>query len=337
MFDNKSNTIFEASYLKLYKSGLLKTIANELYQSISECSICPRCCKINRFKSYSGFCHSGYKVIVSSYCLHFGEEPPLVADSGVGNIFLGNCNLRCLYCQNYQISQNYHIERNNEISFEKLADIMIELQEKNATSIGFVSPTHFLPHILKSLIIAVEKGLTLPLIYNSNGYDSVEILKTINGIFDIFLPDFKYGDNEIALEYSSAKNYYEIALDAITEMHNQVGSDLLYGDDGRLKRGLIIRHLVLPNNLAETYKILKGLKIRIGTNVCLSIMSQYYPAYKAYEKILISRPIRESEYNKVLNMLEELGFENGWLQDYESKHIYKPDFNDRITPFKIKE
>ncbi len=301
---------------------------------LSSCNICPRNCKVNRFENSNGFCKSGALPIVSSYCLHYGEEPPLVADRGVGNIFLGNCNLRCVYCQNYQISQQNESEKNNETSFERLAEIMIELQEQNATAIGFVSPTHFLPHILKALVIAVEMGLRLPLIYNSNGYDSVEILKKINGVFDIYLPDFKYGDNEIAIEYSSAKGYFEYALDAIKEMHNQAGSKLIYNEDGLLQKGLIIRHLVLPNNLSETMTILKGLKEMIGSEICLSIMSQYYPAYKAMEKDLISRPIRESEYNKVLNMLEKLGFENGWLQDYESKHVYRPDFNDRNSPFK---
>lgn len=335
MFDNRLNMVFKAGYIELHKSGKLISIANELYNSISECKICPRTCKVNRFKSNNGYCHSGSYPIVSSYCLHFGEEPPLVADSGVGNIFLGNCNLRCIYCQNYQISQNYEEEKNNEVSFERLADIMIELQNQNATSIGFVSPTHFLPHILKSLVIAIEKGLYLPLIYNSNGYDSVDILKKIRGVFDIFLPDFKYGNNDIAIEYSSAKNYFKIAIDAIKEMHSQVGSKLIYGSDGRLKRGLIIRHLVLPNDLSDTFTILKSLKEEIGNDICLSIMSQYYPTYRANDKILISRPIRESEYNRVLKMLDELGFENGWLQDYESKHIFRPDFRDRKKPFKI--
>ncbi len=334
MFERSEIKIFEPGYLHLYRSGKLEKIADELYGSISKCSVCPRDCKADRFNSYNGFCRSGSLPIVSSYCLHFGEEPPLVADRGVGNIFLGNCNLRCVYCQNYQISQNSEIEKQNEVSFERLAEIMIGLQNQNAASIGFVSPTHFLPHILKALVIAAGKGLTLPLIYNSNGYDSVETLQKISGIFDIYLPDFKYGDSTIAAEYSSAINYFDIALNAITEMHNQVGSELTFGADGLLKRGLIIRHLVLPNDLSETRVVLENLKERIGTGICLSIMSQYYPVHKALEKDLISRPIRESEYNKVLNILEKLGFENGWLQDYESKHVYKPDFNDRISPFK---
>ena len=333
MFEKSEIINIDPGYLKLYRNGQLKKIADELYDSISECKICPRNCRVNRFENENGFCHSGSLPIISSYCVHFGEEPPLVADTGVGNIFLGNCNLRCVYCQNYQISQSYDTEKKNEVTFEKLADIMLELQGQNVTSIGFVSPTHFVPHILKALVIAVEKGLKLPLIYNSNGYDSVEIIKLLNGIFDIYLPDFKYGDSELADEYSSGKRYFEIALDAIKEMHGQVGSKLQYSND-LVKRGLIIRHLVLPNNLSETYLILKKLKDTIGNDVCLSIMSQYYPAYKAFEKELISRPIRESEYNKVVDMLEKLGYENGWLQEYESKHVYKPDFNDRISPFK---
>jgi putative pyruvate formate lyase activating enzyme len=337
MFEKSEIAKTEPGYLVLYRNGRLQKIADEMYNSISECKVCPRNCKVNRFKNDNGFCRSGSLPVVSSYCVHFGEEPPLVADRGVGNIFLGNCNLRCVYCQNYQISQNYDNEKKNEVSFERIAEIMIELQEQNVTSIGFVSPTHYVPHILKALVIAVEKGLHLPLIYNSNGYDSVDTLKQIAGIFDIYLPDFKYGDSELAAEYSSAKDYFITAANAIVEMYKQVGSKLCFNEDGLLTRGLIIRHLVLPNNISETFLVFEELKNKIGNEVCLSVMSQYYPVFKAEEKTLISRPLRESEYNKVLDALEKLGFENGWLQDYESKHIYRPDFNNRISPFKKNE
>jgi len=320
------------SYINLFRNGKLGLLADELYNSLSKCRICPRECAVNRLDGEEGFCHSGKLPIVSSYCVHYGEEPPLVGQRGVGNIFLGNCNLRCVYCQNYQISQNYFEEKKHEIVFEKLADIMLELQNKNVNSIGFVSPTHFLPQILVALNIAVGRGLKIPLIYNSNGYDSIEVLKLIEGVFDIYLPDFKYGDNEFAIEYSLGKDYLYIATETIREMYRQVGSELIYNENNVVK-GLIIRHLVLPNDISDTSFVLKKIKETIGSDVSLSIMSQYYPAFKAKEYILLSREIRESEYLKVINMLNELGFENGWVQEYESKNIYRPDFNNRNFPF----
>ena len=320
------------SYISLFKDGKIGALADELYNSLAKCQICPRKCAVNRLEDEEGFCYSGRLPIVSSYCIHYGEEPPLVGERGVGNIFLGNCNLRCVYCQNYQISQNYFEEKKHEVTFDKLADIMIELQNKNVTSIGFVSPTHFLPQILVALDIAIGRGLNIPLIYNSNGYDSAEILKLIQGVFDIYLPDFKYGDNEFAIEYSIGKDYLYIATEAIKEMYRQVGSKLIIAG-GSVARGLIIRHLVLPNNISDTFSVLTKIKEIASNDVSLSIMSQYYPAFKAEEHILLSREIRESEYLKVTNMLSDLGFENGWVQEYESKNIYKPNFNDRIFPF----
>jgi putative pyruvate formate lyase activating enzyme len=320
------------TYISLFENGKLESLADKLYSSLSKCEICPRKCAVNRLDGEEGFCHSGKLPIVSSYCVHYGEEPPLVGGRGVGNIFLGNCNLRCVYCQNYQISQNYFEEKKHEITFDRLADIMLELQNENVNSIGFVSPTHFLPQILVALNIAVGRGLKIPIIYNSNGYDSIEVLKLIEGVFDIYLPDFKYGDNEFAIEYSIGKDYICIAIEAIKEMYRQVGSKLIFAGDG-VAKGLIIRHLVLPNNISDTFSVLKKIKETIGNDVFLSIMSQYYPTFKAEEHVLISREIRESEYLKVADMLDELGFENGWLQEYESKSVYKPDFNDRIFPF----
>ena len=200
-------------------------------------------------RTNDGFCHSFSNSIVSTYCIHYGEEPPLVGTNGVGNIFFANCNLRCVYCQNYQISQNWKgIEINNEISFERLAEIMLELQGKGVTAIGLVSPVHFIPSILKSLNIAIKNGLEVPLIYNTNSYEKVETLKYLDGIIDIYLPDFKYGENDYAKKYSSAGNYYEIASKAILEMFRQIGEQSIYDVHSILKRGVIIRHLVLPND-----------------------------------------------------------------------------------------
>ncbi len=326
--------MFVPSYIDLFESGELQRRTGILDEMLSSCSICPLDCQVDRKGGKIARCYSRYLPIVSSYCPHFGEEPPLVGTKGAGNIFFGNCNLRCVYCQNYQISQNYRVELKNEVSLERLAEIMLELQDKGCHNIGLVSPTHFVPQIMKALCIAVEKGLRLPLIYNTNAYDSVEVLKLLDGVVDIYLPDLKYSYESDGYSYSKVKNYPESARAAIKEMHRQVGSDLVFGNDELLKRGLIIRHLVLPNDIAGSRETFEWIAGELGNDVALSVMSQYYPTNKVDDSImLLSRHIRESEYNRVLDMLDEFGFENGWMQNFESKDYYKPDFTDRVTPF----
>lgn len=325
---------FEPSYLKLHESGELQRRVEILDRMLTSCDICPLDCKVDRKQGEIARCYSRYLPIVSSYCPHFGEEPPLVGTNGAGNIFFGNCNLRCVYCQNYQISQNYKIELKNEVSFERLAEIMLELQDKGCHNIGLVSPTHFVPQIVKSLEIAAVKGLRLPVIYNTNAYDSVEVLRLLDGIVDIYLPDLKYAYDADGYSYSKVKEYTKSARLALKEMHRQVGSDLVITDDGLLKRGLLIRHLVLPNDLAGSRETLQWIADELGNDVALSVMSQYYPTNKAESIVLLNRHIRESEYDKVLALLDEFGFENGWMQNFESQDYYKPDFTNRIEPFR---
>jgi putative pyruvate formate lyase activating enzyme len=279
-------------------------------------------------------CYSGYLPIVSSYTPHFGEEPSLVGTNGVGNIFFGNCNLRCVYCQNYLISQNYKEEKRNEVSFERLAEMMLELQAKGCHEIGFVSPTHFVPQIIKSVEIAARQGLHLPLIYNTNAYDSVEVLRLLDGIIDIYLPDLKYSEEDMGYQYSKIKDYPRCAREAIKEMHRQVGSTLFIGDDGLVKRGLIIRHLVLPNDIAGSKDAFRWVQNELGTDTTLSVMSQYFPTHKALNTPLLDRKIRQGEYEKVLALLDSLTMENGWAQEYEASEYYKPEFEDRNRPFK---
>lgn len=325
---------FEPSYLKLYQSGELRRRVEILDRMLESCDICPLDCKVDRKQGKISRCYSRYLPIVSSYCPHFGEEPPLVGTSGAGNIFFGNCNLRCVYCQNHQISQNYKVELKNEVGFERLAEIMLELQDKGCHNIGLVSPTHFVPQIVKSLMIAVEKGLRLPIIYNTNAYDSVDVLRLLDGIVDIYLPDLKYAEESDGYYYSKVKEYPQFARSALREMHRQVGSELVFDDNGLLKRGLLVRHLVLPNDLAGSRDTLKWIAEELGNDTALSVMSQYYPTNKAETIVLLSRHIRESEYNKVLGLLDEFGFENGWMQNFESQDYYKPDFTNRVEPFK---
>ncbi len=326
--------MFTPSYIELFESGELKRRAEILDEMLSSCDICPLDCRVNRREGEIARCYSRYLPIVSSYCPHFGEEPPLIGTKGAGNIFFGNCNLRCVYCQNFQISQNYKAELKNEVTFKRLAEIMLELQDKGCHNIGLVSPTHFVPQIVKALCIAAEKGLRLPLIYNTNAYDSVDVLRFLDGVVDIYLPDLKYSEEMDGYSFSKVKEYPQSARRAIKEMHRQVGGELLIDDDGLLKRGLLIRHLVLPNDLAGSESTLKWIAEELGRDTALSIMSQYYPTNKADSITLLSRHVRESEYDKVLELLDKFELENGWMQNFESQDYYKPDFTDRAEPFK---
>ena len=301
---------------------------------LGACNICPHDCGNNRLKNEISRCYSGYLPIVSSYTPHFGEEPALVGTHGVGNIFFGNCNLRCVYCQNYLISQNYKEEAKNEVSFERLAEMMLELQERGCHEIGFVSPTHFVPQIVKSVEIAASRGLHLPLIYNTNAYDSVEVLQLLDCVIDIYLPDLKYSDDDMGYQYSKIKGYPRHARAAIKEMHRQVGSELIIGEDGLVKRGLIIRHLVLPNDIADSKSALKWVHNELGRHTTLSVMSQYFPTHRALTMPLVDRKIRQGEYERVLAMLETLEMDHGWAQEYEASEYYKPEFEDRDRPFK---
>ncbi len=324
---------FIPSYIKLLQNGELKTRAEKAYSNLASCTSCPRDCKVDRLNDEYGICTSGHLPIVSSYTKHFGEEPVLSGTKGAGNIFFGNCNLKCIYCQNFEISQNPKSEKQNEVTHERLAEIMIELQDKGCHNIGLVSPTHFSATILKSIYIAAQQGLNHPIVYNTNGYDSVEMLKLYDGVIDIYLPDFKYGNSEYAKKYSLVDNYFEITKDAIKEMYRQVGAELIYDGDV-VVRGLIIRHLILPNDLSETEKVFKFIAEELSPNVHISLMSQYYPTNKSSKDILVDRTLRNSEYEKAIELLDKYGLKNGWIQELESSENYRPNFNeDRINPF----
>jgi putative pyruvate formate lyase activating enzyme len=325
---------FLPSYIDLHNSGELRRRAGVLEAMLASCTVCPHDCGNNRLKNEIARCYSGRLPIVSSYTAHFGEEPLLVGTRGVGNIFFGNCNLRCVYCQNHLISQNFREERNNEVSLERLAAIMLELQERGCHSVGFVSPTHFVPQIVGALEIAAGEGLRLPLIYNTNAYDSVGVLRLLDGVFDIYLPDLKYSAEEMGYRYSKVRHYPQVARAAVKEMHRQVGSDLVIGEDGVLRRGLIIRHLVLPNDLAGSKETLTWIAEELGRGVTMSVMSQYYPVHKALSIPLLDRKVRESEYERVLRILGELAMDGGWIQEYGSSDYYRPEFEDREQPFK---
>jgi putative pyruvate formate lyase activating enzyme len=321
------------SYVALHRSGELARRARTLEGMLEACSICPHDCGNNRLQDEIARCYSGLRPIVSSATAHFGEEPLLVGTGGVGNIFFGNCNLRCVYCQNHLISQNHREERKHEVSLERLAEMMLELQNLGCHEIGFVSPTHFVPQIVGALVLAVDRGLVLPLIYNTNAYDSIHVLRLLEGIIDIYLPDIKYSDDGMGYAYSKVRNYPVVARAAIKEMYRQVGSELVLGEDGLVKRGLIIRHLVLPNDIAGSKESLSWIGSELSPRVTLSMMSQYYPTHKAMATPLLDRKIRESEYERVLSALDRLGMDQGWIQEYDSAEYYRPAFEDRRTPF----
>ena len=326
------------SYLQLLETGEFARRVASLETLLERCTVCPRDCLNNRLKNEIAACYSGRLPIVSSYTAHFGEEPALVGTNGAGNIFFGNCNLRCVYCQNYQISQTHKEQLKNEITHERLAEIMLELQAKGCHNINFVSPTHFAPQLARSVLIAAQAGLRLPIVYNTNAYDSVEVLRLLAGIVDIYLPDLKYAENEAGYLYSKVGSYKEHARHAIAEMYAQVGDELVFGDDGLLRRGLIIRLLVLPNDIGGVRESLEWIRDELSPRVAVSMMAQYYPTNQAamnQRHILLSRRITETEWLRALSALDELGMEEGWMQEFDgAAYYYRPDFNNPEIPFK---
>lgn len=289
-------------YIGLYQSGKLKEIADLLNNELSSCRICPHKCGVNRHRAKRGICRSGALPVVSSYGPHFGEEPPLVGSGGSGTIFFTNCNMACIFCQNYDIS---HLGYGREVSFDELADMMIYLQRRGCHNINFVTPTHMVYPIVKSLPIAIERGLKIPLVYNSGGYDSSNTIMLLEGVFDIYMPDFKYADKTLAERLSGVKNYPEIAREAVAEMYRQVG-DLYIDSRGIAKYGLMVRHLVLPENMAGSFEVVEFLA-RISKNLYLNIMDQYRPVYEAYREPGITRRTRTDEVMAVVNHARKLG------------------------------
>ena len=284
------------------------------------CTICPHNCKINRTKN-PGRCKSTDKIKIALYSIHSFEEPCISGEKGSGTIFFSNCNMNCVFCQNYEISQ---LGRGKEITIEELANVMIKQQERNVQNINLVTPTSYALHIVEAIKIARKKGLEIPIVYNTNGYESVETLKLLEGYVDIYLPDLKYYYDDLAKKYSKVDNYFEIATKAIQEMYRQVGTPVL-DENGVMKKGLMIRHLILPNEVQNSKKVLKWIKENIDSNVYVSIMAQYYPTYKAKEIPEIARKITKEEYEKVENYLYELDLENGYIQELgEHEEEYVP-------------
>jgi putative pyruvate formate lyase activating enzyme len=305
----------EAAYRSLHRSGILAERADRAYEMYRDCMVCPQECHVNRQEGQFGFCRSGTLPRISSYGPHFGEEPPLVGSAGSGTIFLTNCNMSCIFCQNYEISQ---CGRGFEVSCEELADIMLRLQRRGCHNINFVSPSHFVPSLILAVDIAASRGLTIPLVYNSGGYDSVATLSLLDGVFDIYMPDAKYGCDDVAWELSHAKNYVTYMHHSLKEMHRQVGDLMIV--DGLAIRGMIIRHLVLPHNLASSELIMQFIADEISTDTYVNIMDQYrwpgfIPDSEGHQNPLlamIQRPITTREYTYAVQCAHAVGLHRGF-------------------------
>ena len=290
------------SYIELYKNGGLERCAEELYARLEECTLCPHRCRTDRINGRGGKCRTGALPILSSFNPHFGEEAPLVGRHGSGTIFFSYCNLSCIFCQNYDIS---HLGRGEEISYEKLAEVMLHLQKKGCHNINFVTPTHVNYAIIKALILAIPRGLKIPLVYISGGYDDAGIIRLLEGVYDIYMPDLKYMDPDAAARLSGAHDYPSHATAAIMEMHRQVG-DLALDPNGIARRGLLVRHLVLPNNLAATDRVIQFIA-NLSPHTYLNIMDQYRPEYRAYECPDLRRRATLSEYDAAVALALRCG------------------------------
>lgn len=297
------------SYLNLGAKEIKKR-GLQIYNKLSNCVICPRECKINRILGQKGVCGSDYRLFISSYHLHFGEEKPISGFNGSGTIFFTHCSLKCVFCQNYEIS---HLGEGYEIEIEGLARIMLYLQGLGAHNINLVTPTHYLPQIFLSLSIALENGLKIPIVYNTSGYEKVEILKYLDGIVDIYLPDAKYMDSDLSLKLSKAKDYPKINESALIEMKKQV-KGYEFDDRGIIKKGVIVRHLILPNYVENSKIVLKMVYDNLGNDTLISLMTQYHPCFKAVGDPNLGRRITKSEFNEVYKYFKELGFREDLVQ-----------------------
>ena len=290
---------------------------------LSRCTICPHMCKINRNLNQVGRCKSTNKVKIALVSLHHYEEPCISGQNGSGTVFFSNCNLSCVYCQNHKISQE---GKGYEMTIEDLANIFLEQQRKNAHNINLVTPTMYVPQIIEALKLAKARGLTLPIIYNSNGYENIETIKLLNGYIDVYLPDLKYYDDAIAKKYSKINNYFENASRAIQEMYFQVGLPK-FNKNGIIEKGLIIRHLVLPNNIDNSKKVLLWIKENMPKNVYVSLMAQYFPTYKAKKIPELNRKLTQDEYTGIKEYFDSLNFANGYFQELgEHEEEYVPEF-----------
>jgi len=298
-------------YHDLYQSGELLQRVREAYSRLEECDLCPHDCRVNRIKGGRGICGAGLRPKIASANVHRGEEPPISGSKGSGTIFLSGCSLKCMFCQNFPISQ---LGNGEDITTVELAARMLRLQRQGVHNINFVTPTHYLPQILAALWLAIPRGFSLPIVWNTSGYEKVDVLRLLDGVVDIYLPDMKYVDEQHAVEISSAPGYRDTNCAAVLEMLRQVGN-LQLDDDGIAERGLIIRHLVLPGRKAGSRETLAWIADNLGPYTHIALMNQYFPAHRAVESAELGRKVSADEYAEAVAVLEEFGLENGWVQE----------------------
>jgi len=304
----------------------IKLRAANLYKLLDPCQLCPRLCQAKRLHGATGFCQIGDSAVMSSALAHFGEEPPITGRGGSGTIFLSSCNAACIFCQNYQIS---HERVGRPITPERLAQEFLRLQAAGCENINWVTPTPHLPFLVEALALAVENGLTLPVVYNTNGYDRVEVLRLLDGVVDMYLPDLKYGEDVWAEEYSELQNYFAVNVAAVREMYRQVGL-LIVNENGVAEKGLLVRHLVLPGGRSCSARIFRALA-EIDPQIPVSLMAQYHPCYQAIDHPVLGRRIIRQEYAKTIDDFENAGLINAYMQDFpklEKEDLFFPDFND---------
>ena len=296
-----------------------------MLEYLKKCEICPHRCGVDRTNNQIGRCKSKNTVKVAKASIHMYEEPCISKGSGSGTVFFSNCNLNCVFCQNYEISQ---LGLGKEITIEELASIFLKLQNENVNNINLVTPTSYVPQIIEAIKIAKKKGLIIPIIYNTNSYENVETLKLLEGYIDIYLPDLKYAENELGRKYSGINNYFEIATKAIKEMYKQVGN-IECDKNGIAKKGVIIRHLVMPNHIENSKKVLKWINDKLPQDIYISVMNQYFPTYKAKEIKELNRKLTKREIKKIEEFIYSLNFKNGFIQGSEKNEVqYVPNWKN---------
>jgi putative pyruvate formate lyase activating enzyme len=306
------------------KSDIYKEKEIEL---LRRCTLCPRECRADRFNGPTGYCRSDAGMNISSICIHRGEEPLISGKEGICNIFFSGCNLRCIYCQNHEISRSGSFSMQKPITLSDVTTTVTSFLDRGIKCVGFVSPSHVVPQVKAIIRSLNEKGYRPVTVYNTNSYDRKDTIRDMEGMIDVYLPDLKYVTPGIALEYSDAADYPDVAIAAIKEMYYQKGSVLLTGDDGMAERGMLVRHLVLPGYAEESRRVLRRIANELSTGVHISLMSQYHPIPSVSDHHLLNRPLYKDEYDSVVKEMEELGFRNGWLQDMDSFKNYRPDFS----------
>ncbi len=303
-----------SSYLKLYRSGELAVRAAQAREMLRACVLCPRRCSKDRLAGQVGWCRAGALPRIASWHVHRWEEPPISGERGSGTIFFSYCTARCLFCQNYPISQ---LGVGNEVTAGRLAEMMLELQGKGVHNVNLVTPTHYVPQFLEALLLAIPQGFRLPIVYNTSGYDSLETLRLLDGVVDIYLPDAKYADDAVAKRLSGYVDYVAADRAALQEMVRQVGEDVILDEGGIAQRGVIVRHLVLPAGLSQTPEVLRWLAQHLSARIHVSLMDQYFPAHHAVGHKELGRKITSEEYDAALAAFHEAGLENGWLQEHD--------------------